>query len=308
MVGNTQLKHCSTWISVFFAINLLVNDIVTFATIPIKRFFESFWNPYNLAKDLTMTIGLLTMAFMGHQNQANFSGNDLLNIGSTLVSVSLGLEIFSLLRMVIICDALGPVCLCVTSVFKDVLLMLPVYTLIFAAHAISALAIFEPFQERIRSNHTYSLINPELSSKKNLLSSMWGRIVFAENADSPHIRHRDSDDEEFSFEFNHFMGLANWAVYQIMVSILMLNILIAIMNSTYSEVWSSIDQEWRFSRTYYQVTIVQDFSSTASLFPRHSSSFLKQPSLLPSDGYFTLQNCFTRRRRVSQEKTAMSSR
>ena len=82
---------------------------------------------------------------------------------------------------------------------------------------------------------------------------MWWRIVFAENAESPHIKHKDSAEKEFSFEFNHFMGMAIWAVYQIMVSILMLNILIAIMNSTYSEVWSSIDEEWRFNRTYYQV-------------------------------------------------------
>ena len=60
-------------------------------------------------------------------------------------------------------------------------------------------------------------------------------------------------------------------MYQILVSILMLNILIAIMvgtafvlinsvtlvyhlqNTTYAEVWESIDREWRYSKTYYQV-------------------------------------------------------
>ena len=251
---NPQQKHGYTCLSAFFAINLLVNDLVTFATIPFKRFFESFWNPYNLGKDLTMTIGLLTVAsYGGDQNQADFNGNSLINVGSTLVSLSLGLEIFSLLRMVVICDLLGPVSLCLTRIFKEVFLMLPVYTLIFAAHAITALAIFQPFQERASNNHNYTLINSELSSEKNLLSSMWWRIVFADNAEGPHIRHKDKNEEEFSFEFNHFMGMVIWGVYQIMVSILMLNILIAIMNSTYSEVWSSIDQEWRFSRTYYQV-------------------------------------------------------
>ena len=258
---NPQQKHGYTCLSAFFAINLLVNDIVTFATIKFKRFFESFWNPYNLVKDLVMTIGLLVVAsYGGDENQADLHGDHLLNVGSTLVSLSLGLEIFSLLRMVIISDLLGPVSLCLTRIFKEVFLMFPVYTLIFAAHAITALAIFQPFQERRSNNHNYTLINPELSSQKNLLSSMWWRIIFPDHAEGPHIKHWDSNEEQFSFEFNHFMGMVIWAVYQIMVSILMLNILIAIMNSTYSDVWSRIDKEWRFSRTYYQV-FLPDFLS-----------------------------------------------
>ena len=254
-IFNPARKHDYTCLSAFFAINLLANDIGIYVCNGHKRFWESFWNPYNLAKDLIMTIGLSTVIYYGgDRNQANFNGDDPLNIGSTLVSISLGLEIFSLLRMVIIADWLGRVSLCLTRVYKEVFLMLPVYTLIFAAHAVTALAIFHPFHERASNdNHTYVLINPELSSQKNLLSSMWWRIVFADNAEGPHIRHKDSNDEEFSFEFLHFMGFFIWAVYQIMVSILMLNVLIAIMNSTYSEVWSSIDKEWRFSRTYYQV-------------------------------------------------------
>ena len=58
---------------------------------------------------------------------------------------------------------------------------------------------------------------------------MWWRIIFSENAENSHVKHRDLADEDFSFEFAHFVGLAVWAGYQIMVSIIMLNILIAIM-------------------------------------------------------------------------------
>jgi len=81
---------------------------------------------------------------------------------------------------------------------------------------------------------------------------MWWRIIFSENAENSHVKHRDLADEDFSFEFAHFVGLAVWAVYQIMVSIIMLNILIAIMNSTYGEVWGRIDREYRYSKTYYE--------------------------------------------------------
>ena len=84
-------------------------------------------------------------------------------------------------------------------------------------------------ERRNETSHNYTLVEPDLSSRKNLLTAMWWRIIFSENAENSHVKHRDLADEDFSFEFAHFVGLAVWAVYQIMVSIIMLNILIAIM-------------------------------------------------------------------------------
>ena len=64
----------------------------------------------------------------------------------------------------------------------------------------------------------------------------------------------------------------------------MLNILIAIKNNTYSEVWSSIDKEWRFSRTYYQVDFTfsqKDFLSFVSLFLPQAQFLLPQATFPP---------------------------
>ena len=40
---------------------------------------------------------------------------------------------------------------------------------------------------------------------------MWWRLIFTNNAESANIKLRDSDDEEFSFEFFHFVCMALWA-------------------------------------------------------------------------------------------------
>ena len=222
-------SHWSAALAGFFAINFLVDDIISLVETGPRYFFKSFWFPYKLAKNLIMTVGLVVGALCKNENRADLSGNQPLNIAGSFVAIGLGLEIFVLLRIVVRLEYLGPVCLCLTSVFKDVLRIMPVYTLIFAAHAITALALFVPFQERSDSNHNYTLIEDNLSSKKNLLSSMWWRIIFSEEASSSHIRQKDAADEDFSFEFFHFTCMTVWAVYQIMVAILMLNILIAIM-------------------------------------------------------------------------------
>ena len=54
-------------------------------------------------------------------------------------------------------------------------------------------------------------------------------------------------------EFSHLMGLVLWGVYQITIVILMLNLLIAVINTSYSELWQNIDQEWKFTRCKFQV-------------------------------------------------------
>ena len=205
-------KHWYSYLAGIFAINLLVDDIISFFTTGAKRFFKSFWNAYNLTKNLTMAIGLLVGAFSDDLNRANLSGDHSLNIAGSLVSIALGLEIFVLLRIVVSSEFLGPVCLCLTSVFKDVLRTMPVYTLIFAAHAITALSLFQPFQERASDNHNYTLVEGStLVSRKNLLSSMWWRAIFSNNADSANIKRSSDDNEKFSFEFFHFICMALWA-------------------------------------------------------------------------------------------------
>ena len=67
-----------------------------------------------------------------------------------------------------------------------------------------------------------------------------------------------SDIELKSVEFSHMMGIIMWAAYQIIVVILILNILIAMMNTTYSDVWQNKDEEWNYSKTFYQVEFISN--------------------------------------------------
>ena len=82
---------------------------------------------------------------------------------------------------------------------------------------------------------------------------MFWRIVFADDPNSADIERTNATDNNISSAFSHSMGRVIWGLYQIIVTILMLNILIAIMNTTYAKVWTNFDQEWKSQRTYYQV-------------------------------------------------------
>ena len=49
------------------------------------------------------------------------------------------------------------------------------------------------------------------------------------------------------------LKLSFQAFYQLVVAIIMINLLIAVMNNTFSEVWQTADKKWKYSRSYYQV-------------------------------------------------------
>ena len=57
------------------------------------------------------------------------------------------------------------------------------------------------------------------------------------------------------------MTRAMWGVYQGITIILLINILIAMMNTTYNTIWSSADTQWKYSKSFYQIQF---------LFPREA--------------------------------------
>ena len=254
-----------------FALTLLVDDVATLFR-RRRQFFESFWNTYSLLTNLLMLTGLLTQLGlevyldtlgeedMDEDDRPNLSGNDPMSVAVTLYAIAVGLEFFKLLRYLLFFDYLGPVVICVTSVFKDVILVLAVYVIIFFAHFVTLWTLYKPYKtsdEIAQLNSTsrpkFRLVKDELSKRSKMLTSMFWRIVFADDADSADIESTNATDNNISSAFSHSMGRVVWGLYQIIVTILMLNILIAIMNTTYAKVWTNFDQEWKSQRTYYQV-------------------------------------------------------
>ena len=89
-----------------------------------------------------------------------------------------------------------------------------------------------------------------------VLSQMFW-LVFNGDGSSQRIQHRTAVDNtmEFSKEFSHPMGLSLWAMYQGIICILLINILIAMMNTTYENVWKNVDGEWKFSKSHFEVAV-----------------------------------------------------
>jgi hypothetical protein len=97
------------------------------------------------------------------------------------------------------------------------------------------------------------------------------RRVFDGDASTAMVQSNEEFNNEtmiFSVQFSHMMGLTMWAIYQGLTAILLINILIALMNSTYMKVWKNLDVEWTFSKTFYNNTFYQmQCLSPRAIFP-----------------------------------------
>ena len=229
------------------------------------------------------------------EERANLPGNHQLNIGMTLVSVAIGLEFFHTLQFLLLGEYLGPIVICVVKVFKDAARVSIIFFIIFIAHAVCAWSMFKPFQAGSRNTTTrYQLIEESLKSKQGLFDGMLWRVLNPEGPEMVQINDTTKGGEPFSLEFSHLMGIILWAVYQAIITILLVNILIAIMNSTYIKVWQSSNTEWKYSKIYYQVNLqLICFSNFVIICLRPNFSCQDQSSHHHSAGSITRLSLYT---------------
>ena len=87
-------------------------------------------------------------------------------------------------------------------------------------------------------------------SRDGLFHRLLWNVFSAKDQDGMQIKYKNG---KASHRFSHSLILMGWALYQVIMAIIMINLLIAIMNNTFSEVWQTADKKWKYSRTYYQV-------------------------------------------------------
>ena len=243
-INRTDTEHYLVILFSIFGLVFLLEDIKMMV---LKRylFFKTFWNPFSFVAHLIMVVGsaILKIYFSycadeTEHNLANLSGNHPINIGVTLISISVGMEIFKKLRHLMLFKFLGPIVLCITSVFKDIVRIASIYAIIYFAVSVTLWSLLKPFQERgdepKGTFHNYSLAEEsELKNSKNLWNEMVFMIFEPNSPADVQVVPTGEHKENWSTEFSHLVGIGVYALYHIIMIIMMLNVLISIMNTTY---------------------------------------------------------------------------
>ena len=178
------------------------------------------------------------------------------------------------LRWFLFFKTLGTTIVCTIKVLVNVFQAFLIYIIIFAANAAGLFCMFKPFYIRnfVAPKHdleptNYEMAKPDLATKYGWIGAMFWRLFDPGERDFVTIRKCEggkncSDDvENISLEFSHTMGFVMWAMFQGVTTIVLLNLLIALMNSTYTRVWTQSDKIWKYSKSFYQVKFLDSRTS-----------------------------------------------
>ena len=283
-----RMGHWYNYLAAVFSTGFLFTGV---QALKLRKWNVSKWVLQSIATQVLLLAGWVMTLIHHHVHsgrnvdRADISGNSLLSIAETCLAAGVFMAYFKyfsfflqnliifvsrILRSLLLLEYLGPIIISITRVFRDVLRVVLIYAIVWGAHAMYAWSMFYPFQDAHSRNYTmpgsnrttkYQLVeDSDFKTMRGFLVSTVWRMLDADDPQAVHVKETGSD-EDFSYEFSHAAGIVIWLVYQIIMSVLMINILIAIMNTTYSEVWRSAESEWKFERTRYLVGFTQSLNS-----------------------------------------------
>ena len=202
------------------------------------NFFESYWNIFSLFFRSIMFIGLVVYLPLfdsreERTSRAEKSGDDPLNWSFTLISIGVAGEFFKILRFLLFFPSLGPLVICIINVMKDVLKTVVVYCIVFSTYGLFMWAMFKPFQGK-QPTGNYTATDKRVKKPETLFHMLFWRLLNAEGEKSVSIT--KTEGGLVSYEFSHAVTMFAWAVYQIAIAIVMVNLLIAMMCNTFGMV------------------------------------------------------------------------
>ena len=203
------------------------------------NFFESYWNIFNLFFRSILFIGLAVYLPLFDTrktltSRANESGNHHLNWSFTLISIGVAGEFFKIIRFLLLFPSLGPLVICIIKVMQDVLKIFVVYFIVFGTYGIFMWAMFKPFQgNQDTGNYTAT---DEVNGPEKLFHTMFWRLLNADDQSPVSINRTGEAQVDTSYEFSHMVTMFVWALYQITIIIVMVNLLVAMMCNTFGMV------------------------------------------------------------------------
>jgi hypothetical protein len=245
-------------------------------------FFESIWNVWNIFFRLVLFVGLSIHLFSvdidestkKEGNMVFLSGNHEINVSMTFVCLGVSAEFFKSLRLLLLFKSFGPLVICVINVIRDAMKTIPIYFIIFSTYGIFMWGMFRPFHQAFENDKVHLekefdlKANDAAQTRDGLFHALFWKVLYGGNQVEMQLKYAANATigEHASHEFSHTFILVAWALYQFTIYLLMLNLLIAIMNNTFSDVWQKADRNWKYSKSYYQAQFLDEKATFPSPF------------------------------------------
>ena len=229
------------------------------------KFLASFWNLYCLSYEFLFVVGF---GLRGHgfymlrqennnDNRAALPANHITNIGSTLYGIAAAMAIMEFMRWLIYIRSVGPMIISIIKMIKDMVIFTLIFVIILVGFGFGLYFNYHIYEEDSNSNSPTALYNytgPLSRASTSINALFWAIMDPGEGDDggTAFVPKNGTNDEQ-SYEFSHFMGIVMWAVYQVVVTIMLVNMLIAMMNTTYVSIFQDADVQWKYIKSFFRL-------------------------------------------------------
>ena len=202
--------------------------------------FSSFWHTFNFCNSVMFLIGIIvaysSYTLLPNDNRATLSGNHGVNIGATVYSIAATFALLRPLRWLLFNKTLGPVVVCCIKVVKDVIHIIVIFIIIFAAFSVGLYSMFHPFKDGFNDqNSNYTLHENKMVVLPGLMRTMFWILFDPGHPEQVTVRHCNStqtDEEQPDYCPTSERGEEDVEPGQISL----LNIVLYIMNIIYNPI------------------------------------------------------------------------
>lgn len=249
-----------------YVLSFIVNSFQMWAVRGFKRFFTFNWNLYDLTTQLVLFLSFLywicslSMTFWQPDLERKYwiwFDPQLMFEGFFCIGTVMAFS--RLLLLVQIHHTLGPLQVSLAKMTSDCLQFIIIFAIVIGSFTAGLCRFYQYYENMVQVDpDTKEIIATQetsfVSVSKTFIMLFWGLFTMSDqNAGSVVIENLPSEngkrDVIHTHDFTEAVGYTLFAVFTVITSIVLMNMLIAAMSNTYQRITENVDVEWIFGRT-----------------------------------------------------------
>lgn len=206
---------------------------------------------------VAVSIRIYDFFFHPDQLRNEMHSDHVVNVGATLYAIAAIMAIIRVSRWLLLLRKVGPVILSIICVLKDVTYFLILLGTIITAFTFGIWFIYDGQLNKGDDFKELYEVDEHVKNPRLLLQTLFWRIFDLVEADMGEATFKANNTfgelaGTTSQGFSHIVGVSLLGIYQISVTIVLINILIALMNTSYAKITEEADIRWKYSKTFVE--------------------------------------------------------
>ena len=231
------------------------------------RHFSKLWNWYDL---ITYVLYILTFSFwlaasidVMQSDQADLERKYWHHLDPTLIAegtfaVAVIMSFFRLMHLVRLNFIIGPLQICLGKMSSDIAKYFTVFALIILSFTCGTCRLYHYYSGMVQTDKATGVQKSQASSFVDFSSALktyfWAMFCMSDLSSADVVIETLPGETDGSFiinqhSFTEAVGYIAFALFEILIVVILLNMLIATMSNTFQRVIDNVDVEWTFGKT-----------------------------------------------------------